>query len=153
MYKKKNIKLNTCSKKAIVVMILFCICCLSSHAQGMKNHLNKKLTAKVGAVYEETPDDNPCAGSEIYLSLFFDRKQVKVSEIEILTCGKESVYEIGNYNWELLYNKEISIDFIPEQTKGTYAEYLSLELRDKKLIACITHLNGKVVEYVFKEEK
>ncbi|MBG6130346.1 hypothetical protein IWQ47_001571 [Aquimarina sp. EL_43] len=119
----------------------------------MKNHLNKKLIAKVGAVCEETPDDNPCAGSEIYLSLFFDKKQVKVSEVEISTCGKESVYEIGNYNWELLYSKEISIDFILEQTKGTYAEHLSLELRDKKLIASITHLNGKVVEYVFKEEK
>ena len=134
-------------------MILFCICGLSSHAQGMKNHLHKKLVTKVGTVCEETPDDNPCAGSEVYLSLFFDKRQVKVSEIEVATCGQESIYKIGQYDWQLLRNKEIRIDFIPEQTKGTYAEHLSLELRDKKLVARIIHLNGKEVEYVLEDKK
>ncbi|WP_128755250.1 hypothetical protein [Aquimarina sediminis] len=152
MYKKKDIKRTTRSKRTIVMMILCCIYCLSSHAQKVKNHLNKKLIAKVGAICEETPDDNPCAGSEVYLSLFFDKKQVEVSEIEISTCGQESIYEIGQYDWQLLRNKEIRIDFIPAQTKGTYAEHLSLELRDKKLVALITHLNGKLVEYIFEEK-
>ncbi|MFC5048386.1 hypothetical protein [Aquimarina hainanensis] len=153
MYKRKDIKHIICIKKTIVVMILCCISGISSHAQKMKNHLHKKLVTKVGTVCEETPDDNPCAGSEIYLSLFFDKKEVKVSEIEVATCGQESIYNIGTYTWKLLPNKEIRIDFIPEQTKGTYAEHLFLELRDKKLVARIIHLNGEEVEYVLEDKK
>jgi len=118
----------------------------------MKNYLNKELIAKVGDIFEETPDDNPCAGSEIFLGFIFNKKEVKVYEKQISTCGKESVNRIGTYNWKLLCNKKIKIDFIPEQTKGTYAEHLFLELRDKQLVERITHLNGKVLEYIFNEK-
>lgn len=101
----------------------------------------------------ETPDNNPCAGSQIYLTLLFNKKLVLVSEKEISNCGKESIIKIGTYSWELLCNKNIKVDFISEQTKGTYAEQLFIKLRNKQLIGYLTHLNGETVEYVFKEEK
>ena len=142
-----------CSKKNIFIFILFCTCSLSLYAQKMKNHLYKELTAKVGAICEETPDDNPCAGSEIYMMLVFDEKQVSISEKEISSCDQESVHNIGIYNWKLLENQKISIDDIAEQTKGTYAENIVLELRDKQLVGNITHVNGRVIEYIFKEKK
>ena len=57
------------------------------------------------------------------------------------------------YRWELLENQKIRIDAPSEQIKGAYAEQLSLGLRDKQLIGNITHPNGRVIEYIFKEEK
>jgi len=139
------------SIKSVFTFLLFCVCFISCKAQKMKNHLHKELIAKVGAIYEETPDDNPCAGSEIYLILVFDEKQVQISEKEISTCDKESITKIGTYNWRLLPNQEITVDFVSEQTEGTYAEQLSLEFRDKQLIGNITHLNEKSIEYIFDE--
>ncbi len=114
--------------------------------------MDKEFIAKVGAVYEETPDDNPCAGSEIYLILLFDKKQVHVAEKEMSSCDKETIQEIGTFDWKLKDNKEIAIDFIPQKIQGTYAENLILELRDKQLVGRIKHLNGQVKEYIFKEK-
>jgi hypothetical protein len=118
----------------------------------MNSYLNKELIARVATICEETPDNNPCAGSEIFLALIFDKKEVQVYEKVISTCGKESVKKIGTYKWTLLPNKELKIDFISEQIKYTYAEYLFLELRDKQLVGRITHLSGKVIEYSFHEK-
>ena len=53
----------------------------------------------------------------------------------------------------MLENQKIRIDAPSEQIKGAYAEQLSLGLRDKQLIGNITHPNGRVIEYIFKEEK
>ncbi|WP_034242124.1 hypothetical protein [Aquimarina atlantica] len=119
----------------------------------MKKYLHKELRTEVATVCEETPDDNPCAGSTIYLALWFDKKQVQVSEKEVSTCDQESIYNIGTYTWKLLPNKEIKIDFDPNRIKGTYAEGLSLKLRDKQLIGYITYINGEVGEYAFKEKE
>jgi len=146
-------KRNIFTTKLIVITILFCTCSTFCVAQKMKDYLNKELVAKVAVIYEETPDDNPCAGSEIFLGFIFNKKEVKVYEKEIVTCGKKIVNEIGVYKWELLPNKEIKIDFISEQTKDTYAEHLFLELKDKQLVGRIKHLNGKVIEYIFNEKK
>ncbi|MBW1294167.1 hypothetical protein [Aquimarina litoralis] len=117
----------------------------------MTNHLHKKLISKVDTIYEETPDDNPCAGSEIYLMLVFDEKQIHISEKEISSCNKSSTHKIGMYDWKLVSNNTIEVDFITKEVEGTYAEQLQLELRDSKVIGIITHLNGNEVEYVFKE--
>ncbi|MEW7280364.1 hypothetical protein ABW636_17370 [Aquimarina sp. 2201CG1-2-11] len=119
----------------------------------MKKLLNKELIAKVGTVYEETPDDNPCAGSQIYLAFLFDKKQVQVSEIEVSSCDKETLHIIGTYTWKLLCTKEVKIDFDPVTTEGTYAENIALKIQDKQLIGTSTHLNGQVIEYIFKEKK
>ena len=133
--------------------MLLSLCFSILYSQKMKNHLHKKWIAKVGNIYEETPDDNPCAGSEIYLTLVFDEKQIHISEKEISSCNQESTHKIGIYNWKLLPNNVIEVDSILKETKGTYATQLQLELRDSKIVGIITHLNGKVVEYVFKETK
>ncbi len=114
--------------------------------------MHKEFIAKVGAVYEETPDDNPCAGSEIYLTLLFDKKQVYVAEKEISSCDKETIHQIGTFDWKLKNSQEIAIDFIPQKIQGTYAENLILELRDKQLVGRIKHVNGQIVEYIFKEK-
>ncbi len=148
LYSKKYL-----NKRTAFVFMLCSMCYLSSHAQKMKKLLNKELIAKVGTVYEETPDDNPCAGSQIYLTFLFDKKQVQVSEIEISSCDKESIHNIGTYTWKLLCTKEVKIDFDPDMTKGTYVENIALKIQDKQLIGTITHLNGQVIEYIFKEKK
>ena len=140
-------------KKTGLVFFVFCIWFANAHAQKMKNHLHKELIAKVGTIYEETPDDNPCAGSEIYLIFLFDKKRVQVVEKVISTCDQESIYTIGTYPWKLLDSKEIKIDFDPVMVEGTSAKGLFLELRNQQVIGNITHLNGKVVEYIFKEAK
>lgn len=139
-------------KKNVFMLILYLFCSIS-FAQEMKKYLNKELISKVGNICEETNDDSPCSGSDIFLAFLFNKEKVFVSEKVISTCGKESIYKIGTYNWKLLYSKEISIEFDSQRIKGTYAENLFLELRNKKLIGKITHLNGNVSECTFEEKK
>lgn len=122
-----------------------------SNAQEMISHLNKELIAKVGTIYEETPDDNPCAGSEIYLTLLFNKKEVFLSEKEVSTCGKENVLEIGTFNWQLMPNNKINVDFDPEKTKYAYAKTLSLQLKNDTIFGYIIHLNDTTSEYIFEE--
>lgn len=136
----------------ITIALLLNACSTLCHTQKMNAYFNKELVARVATICEETPDNNPCAGSEIFLVLMFDKQEVQVYEKELSTCGKASVNEIGVYKWTLLPNKELKIDFISEQIKHTYAEYLFLELRDKQLVGRITHLNGKVIEYSIHEK-
>ena len=134
-----------------IFITLFCFLYSSSNAQEVDVHLNKELIAKVGTIYEETPDDNPCAGSEIYLTLFFDTEKVSVSEKEVSTCGKESVFEIGNFDWQLMSSNEIKIDFDPQKIKYTYAQNLSLELENNTIIGTIIHLSNTTSKYIFEE--
>ncbi len=143
--------MNIFTIKSIVITMLFYICSMLCHAQKMKNFFNKELITKVGAICEETSDDNPCAGSEVFLTLIFNKKEVQVNEKLIGTCGIESVNEIGAYKWELLPNKEIKIDFISEQIKNTFEE-MFLEFRGEQLLGRITHLNGKAIAYIFQEK-
>lgn len=143
---------STDEKRIFIMILLIFTCCFSSYAQKMNTYLHKELLANVGSICEETPDDNPCAGSEIYLSLLFDEKKVEIAEKEISTCGKESISLIGTFNWKLVKNQKIIIDFATEKTKGTYAEKLFLELKQQQLIGSVTHLNGRVIKYVFKEK-
>lgn len=134
-----------------ICIVISLLICFLSNAQEMKNHLNKELTANVGTLYEETPDNNPCAGSQIYLTLLFDQEKVCVSEKEISTCEKENISEIGSFNWQLLENNRIDIGFDPQKIKYTYAKTLSLELKNDTVIGKIIHLNGTTSEYIFKE--
>jgi len=143
MIKNKNITL---------AIILCSLGYFTAQAQTMKNYSCKELLAKVGDIYMETPDENPCAGSEIYLILKFNKQEVTLSEKEVSSCDEESITPIGTYPWNLLHNHKIEVDFIADQIKGTYAEQLKLELRDQQIIGSITHVNGKTKEYVFQEE-
>lgn len=135
-----------------ILILIFSFLYSLSNAQEMKSYLNKELIANVGSIFEETPDDNPCAGSEIYLTLLFDKEKVCVTEKEISSCGKEFITEIGKYNWELVSNKEISINFDPQKTKNTYAQNLFLQIKNHNIIGKIRHLNGEIIEYPFKDK-
>lgn len=136
----------------ITIAMLFSACSTLCHPKKMNDYFNKELITRVATICEETPDNNPCAGSEVFLALMFDKKEVQVYEKVISSCDKESVNKIGVYTWTLLPNKELQIDFISEEIEHTYADCFFLELRDKQLVGRITHLNGKVIEYSFQEK-
>lgn len=146
-------KIKAFSLRMWYMILLMFTCCISSYAQKMNFFLHKELIAKVGSICEETPDDNPCAGSEVYLSLLFNKEKVEIAEKEISTCGKESLSLIGSFYWKLVRNGNIVIDIVSEKTKGTYADKMFLELKQQQLIGNVTHLNGRVIKYVFKEKK
>jgi len=105
----------------------------------------------MGTIYEETPDDNPCAGSQIYLTLFFEKETVSVSEKEVSTCGKENISEIGNFIWQLMPSNKIKIYFDLQKIKYTYAKNLSLELENNNIVGTIIHLNNTTSKYIFEE--
>ena len=146
-----NLLYTITQNKNFLLTMLLGLCFSFGFSQEMKNHLHKKLIAKVGGIYEETPDDNPCAGSEIYLILEFEETLIHISEMEISSCNKESNHKIGTYNWRLASNDAIQVDFITKEIENTYANQLQLKLKDENIIGNITHQNGKVVAYIFKE--
>ncbi len=97
--------------------------------------INKTFIAKIGSVCEETPDDNPCAGYEIFLELNFTKKNSAVLEKEISSCDKESIREKLNYKWELLPNTEVKIHWDLEDF--SYPEFVSgltLKLEKETLV-------------------
>lgn len=124
-----------------------------SFGQEMKEYLNKNLAVKVGSICEETPDDNPCAGLQVYLRFTFDEENVNVSEVEISSCDTEYPTELGKYTWELLDNREIAIAFDPERTKGTFAENIKLDLRKTGVFINVTYLSGSTSEFILEEHK
>ena len=136
--------------KNILTILLFFFYSLSN-SQEMSIHLYKEFTTNVGTIYEETPDDNPCAGSQIYLTLFFEKETVSVSEKEVSTCGKENISEIGNFNWQLMPSNKIKIYFDLQKIKYTYAKNLSLELENNNIVGTIIHLNNTTSKYIFEE--
>lgn len=136
--------------KNILTILLFFFYSLSN-SQEMSIHLYKEFTANVGTIYEETPDDNPCAGSQIYLTLFFNKETVSVSEKEVSTCGKENISEIGNFIWQLMPSNKIKIYFDLQKIKYTYAKNLSLELENNNIVGTIIHLNNTTSKYIFEE--
>ena len=137
----------------IILMMPFLFLTLSFNAQENQNLLvNKTFTAKVGSVYEETPNDNPCAGQEVYLVLKFKKEEVLVSEKYISSCGKESIIIIVNYKWELLKCNKIKIDVNPRRIEYTYLHKLTLELRNRQLFG--KRKNGNIIsEYIFDSVK
>lgn len=126
-------------------------CSTTHHVKKIKPFLHKELVVNVATICEETLGDNECMGSELYIMLNFDAKQVHVSELEIDSCENETINEIGIYPWKLTQNKSIEIEILPKKLPFSGIEILSLKLKDKKVIGKIKRLNGKVKEYVFEE--
>lgn len=140
-------------KKAIYIPILVSLFAAQAcKDQEMDIYMNKHLIAEVGTVYEETPDDNPCAGRIVYLSLVFSTDKVSVSEIETTSCNEEFILEMGSYDWTLLETKEIMIDFNDGNLGHTYADTIFLELQDSGIVGIITHLNATKTKHVFEEK-
>lgn len=138
-------------KISLVALLIFCSLGISASTKNMKNYLHKNLEVKVGDSFEEVPVDQPCVGGEIYLIIVFDEQRVTILEKEVSTCGDSFVEKIGRYKWALLSNNKIEVDFVFEEIKGSYAENIIFELREGDIIGIIRHLDGKVIEYRFKE--
>jgi len=125
---------------------------ISMNAQDNKLLLvNKTFEANVGSVCEETPDNNPCSGWQVYLVLEFKEKDVMVTEKSISSCGEASKMKLGNYTWALLNNTEVQIDAKAKEVNYTYLENLQLELRNGQLLGKRVDANKRMNNYVFTE--
>ncbi len=114
--------------------------------------LNKPFMANVNSVCEETPDDNPCAGEEIYVVVKFLKDKVELAEKGVSSCGEETYVLNFTYSWNIKED-EIVILTNPKEVKSTHLKKIKFSIQDKKLIGYITYPNGKVIAYHFKEEK
>lgn len=125
---------------------------LSLKAQQNLNFLeNKVFTAHVASICEETVKPDPCAGQQVYLVLDFKDKKVAVSEKYVTTCGEERIRELGNYNWELVHNKEVSIDSDSTKIEYTFMQNLKLEVKNGHLIGKKKDWNDTIIEYIFTD--
>jgi hypothetical protein len=111
--------------------------------------IHKSFTAHVGSICEETAKPDPCAGKQIYLVLAFKKEQVSISEKYVNSCGKESIRELGNYNWELVASTQVKIDIDPEQKAYTYMENLTLVLKAGQLVGKRKNWETDTTEYIF----
>lgn len=108
---------------------------LLMNAQGNQNALiNRTFIAHVGSLCEETPDDNPCAGQEIYLVLEFKNEEVLIVEKHISSCNYELIVHIGNYKWALTHKNQVIIDAPSNKIEDTYLKDLLLEFKNEKLL-------------------
>ncbi|NQX98227.1 MAG: hypothetical protein HRT73_10155 [Flavobacteriales bacterium] len=135
--------------KIIFIIALF-FTALSIKAQGKQYLLNNKtFLANVGLIWEETPDENPCAGQQVYLVLEFKEAKVLVLEKYISSCEKEEIIVIGNYKWILLGNNRVKIVADPKEIEDTYFKKLILEFSNGQLLG--TRINGdnSISEFIF----
>ncbi|MEZ4859022.1 MAG: hypothetical protein R2781_09450 [Flavobacteriaceae bacterium] len=138
--------------KNVFILTLLSVCFWSAKSQSIQKNLNKELIAKVGTLCEETTNYNPCAGIEMYVTLFFDEQKVTLSEKEVTTCGKETVIFSGTYSWKIASNQEITIDFESKQIGGTYLKEMVFAKEDSVIIGRIRQFNGQVMKHIFKEK-
>lgn len=118
------------------------------YAQKNKNSIiNKTFIAKTGSVCEETPDDNPCAGTEIYLVLHFTRKFVSAEEKQISSCGEETTSPIGVFAWKWKKAGKLNI----MSNEGTFLQNLSLQYHNGELTGKEINEIKKISKYHFRE--
>lgn len=119
-------------------------------AQKVENKLiDKTFQANIGSICEETPDYNPCAGAEIFLVLQFTKNKVTITQKDVSSCNKETIYCKYTYNWKFK-ETEIIINSKLEEIKYTYINKLKVFYKEEKLIGLITYGNGKTNSKEFK---
>jgi len=118
----------------------------------MESFLHKELIVNVATMCEETLDDNDCMGSELYMMLYFDTKEVRISELEIDSCSKESINKVGVYSWKLTNNDLVIIESLPIKLPLIGVKALSLELKNKQLVGRFKLLNGKTKSLIFNKK-
>ncbi len=105
----------------LILFILFVSSFLAVNAQSNPDALfGQTFMTKIATVCEETPDSNPCAGFEIFLVLSFSKEAVSVTEKNISSCNKESIFSKRNYTWELTADSEIIIHSNPSHSASFY---------------------------------
>ena len=108
---------------------------LSIDAQNNNDILTKQsFITKTGSVCEETPDDNPCAGFEIFVILNFNKERVLILEKEVSSCGLEKITSKLDYKWRLTENGKINIYSNPKEIKYHFLKDLVLKIENKKII-------------------
>ena len=134
----------------IVFIIAFFFTALSIKAQRKQHILNNKtFLANVGSIWEETPDENPCAGQQVYLVLEFKEAKVLVVEKYISSCEKEKIIVIGNYKWILLGNNRVKIVADLKEIEDTYFKKLILEFSNGQLLGTRINGNNSISEFIF----
>ncbi len=129
--------------------LIFILLAITIQAQKTDiNLLGNTFSANVNSVCEETPDDNPCAGEQVYVVVTFSEEEVKLIEKGISGCDKETYSYSFKYKWEFK-NNEIKIHSNPEEVKYTCLKKLRLILKEEELLGFITYDNGKVMEHKF----
>lgn len=113
--------------------------------------IGKQFIANVNSVCEETPDDNPCAGEEIYVVVKFLKDKVELTEKGVSSCDKETYIRKFKYNYGIKEN-DILIALKPEEVEYTHLKEIKFVIENKKLFGSITYPNGKIIVYEFKEE-
>lgn len=102
--------------KKQILFLLFINSFLGLNAQSDNDMLiNQTFISMIGSVCEETPDDNPCAGLEIFLILNFNEDNVSVIEKEVSSCGIDNIISTLDYKWKLTENYEIKIHNDPKE--------------------------------------
>jgi len=139
-------------KRNSVLMIFFLLLTVSMSAQENQSLLvDKTFTAKVGSACEETIDADgyDCAGIEIYLVLQFNKKKVAITEIDISSCGEESISYKLEYEWELINNNEIKIHYKSEEVEYKSIGNMSFKIIEETVFGYKTDWNDQIVEYKF----
>lgn len=96
--------------------------------------INETFSSKVGYMCEETTDDDPCAGFEIYLVLKFSKEKVIIIEKEVSSCDTEQIASQLEYKWELTEDSEIKMDINPKDIKYHFLKDLILKTENKTII-------------------
>ncbi len=132
-------------------MTSFLLMTFFGKAQENQNSLvNKTFIAKIGSICEETPDNNPCVGEEIYLVLHFGKTFVDVVEQQISSCGEETTDLIGEFTWKWQKGSRSEIMFNPEEVMHTLRDSVALELSKGQLIGKKPNKNKNISTYHFR---
>ena len=134
----------------LILFILFVSSFLAVNAQSNPDALfGQTFMTKIATVCEETPDSNPCAGFEIFLVLSFSKEAVSVTEKNISSCNKESIFSKRNYTWELTADSEIIIHSNPEEILCDFLNDHILKLENETVIGYEKLSSGKSAVITF----
>jgi len=104
------------------------------NAQSKGALVGQAFSCSIGYMCEETPDNNPCAGLEIYLILNFSEETVSIIEKEISSCGVEHINSQLRYKWELTQDSEIKIDTNLKEIEYHFIKNLVLKIENGTVI-------------------
>ena len=138
-------------KKQILFLLLI-NSFLGLNAQSNNDMLiNQTFISMIGSVCEETPDDNPCVGLEIFLVLNFKEDNVSIIEKEVSSCGIENITSMLDYKWKLIQNHEIKIDNDPKEIEYDFLKNLVIKVEQGKVTGYIKRGNKITDKIEFKK--
>lgn len=76
---------------------------------------NGEFISNIGYGCEETPEPNPCARVEMFLTLNFTKERVLITEKDISSWGSEYITSKLEYKWKLTQDPIIKTHRKPEE--------------------------------------